>query len=461
MKKLAIFILTLIFLGSCDVLEFDEDINNNPNSPSDASAPQLLANAMRYVPDLTTLSFGQNGPFLAQYLAETQYVVSSRYPQEGTSFYWLYQNPLINLETVLNTATADNSLAVAKILKAYFTWNATDRWGDIPFSEALQGADDFTPAYDTQEEIYNDLFSLLEEGVNQIDESVSLDSDVIYGGDMAKWKKFGNSVRLLMALRLSEADPSKGQQEFNNALNSGVMESNDDNLAYQHLANENNESYWHNQVERNSREWWALTKTLVDIMEPANDPRLPVYGDPARTSGDFVGLPIGSEPAGENTENFSLLGEEIRQQDATVHLVTYAQVLFAKAEAAERGWINESAENNYKMAIEHSILQWTGSTEGFADFYAQPEISYSTANAMEQIATQRYVHLFMNGYEGWSEWRRTGYPDLVPSDGNAVPTRESYTDDEAFNNTANYEEAIQRQFNGENTIYGTLWWDAN
>lgn len=457
MKKLSIFIFTLIFLASCDILEFDDDINNNPNSPSEASAPQLLANAMRYVPDLSSNTSGQ---FLAQYLAETQYVVASRYPQESTSFYWLYQNPLINTETVLNTATADNHLAVAKILKAYFTWHLTDRWGDVPFSEALQGADDFTPAYDTQEEIYNSLFALLEEGVNQIDESVSLTSDIMYGGDMTKWKKFGNTVRLLMALRLSEVDPAKAQEEFNAALSDGVMESNDDNFAYQHLANENNESYWYDQVERNSREWWALTETLVNIMKPVDDPRLSVYGDPARTSGEYAGLPIGSEPAGENTEDFSLLGETIRQQDATIHLVTYAQVLFAKAEAAERNWTGESAENNYEMAIEQSILQWTGSTEAFADFYAQSEVSYNTSSALEQIATQRYVHLFMNGYEGWAEWRRTGYPNLVPSDGNAVPTRQSYPDDEAFNNTENYEEAVDRQFGGENTIYETIWWDV-
>lgn len=458
MKKLTLLFFTLLFFGSCDMLEIDDDININPNSPSEASGPQLIANAMRYLPGLSSNTSGQ---FMAQYLAETQYVVASRYPEEGTSFYTYYQNPLINLQTVLENSTSDNQLAVAKILKAYFFWHVTDRWGDVPYSEALQGAEDFTPAYDTQESIYENLFALLEEGVNQIDESTSLGSDIMYGGDMVRWKKFGNTVRLLMALRLSEVDEDWAEEEFNNALDAGIMESNDDNFVYQHLDDQSNENYWYSQIERQSREWWALTETLVEIMEPVEDPRLPIYGDPARSDSEFSGLPIGSDPAAENTEEFSLLGEAIRQQDAPVQLVTYAQVLFALAEASERNWITDSPDVHYNSAIENSILQWTGSTDSVADFLAQPEVVFDPLNAMEQIATQRYVHLFLHGYEGWAEWRRTGYPNLVPSNGNDVPTRQSYTSDEAFNNTENYEEAVQRQFGGNDGLYELIWWDAN
>lgn len=458
MKKVLLLFLPLFLFVSCDLLEFDDDINNNPNSPSEASGPQLLANAMRYTYDTSSNTSGQ---FLAQYMAETQYVVASLYPQEGTSFYGWYQNPLINVETVINTASADNQLAVAKILKAYFFWHITDRWGDVPYSEALQGADDFTPAYDTQESIYSNLFDLLDEGVNQINESTSLEGDIMFDGDMAKWRKFGNSLKLLIALRLSEVDETLAEEEFNDALESPIMDSVDDNFAYQHLDDQSNENYWYNQIERQSREWWALTETLVTIMEPVDDPRLPVYGEPARSDGEYRGLPIGSDPADENTEEFSLIGEDIRQQDATIHLVTYSQILFARAEAAARGWTSEDEEDLYNQAVTQSILQWTGSDEGAEDFLAQADISFDESNAIEQIATQRYVHLFLNGYEGWAEWRRTGHPNLVPSDGNEVPTRQAYTSDEAFNNTENYEEAVQRQFGGQNTLYDEVWWDEN
>jgi hypothetical protein len=91
---------------------------------------------------------------------------------------------------------------------------------------------------------------------------------------------------------------------------------------------------------------------------------------------------------------------------------------------------------------------------------ANAEVIYNPATAIEQIANQRYVHLFMHGYEAWSEWRRTGYPDnLIAPNGKAIPTRLGYPDNEAFNNAENYNEALQRQFAGQNTQYGKVWWD--
>lgn len=460
MKNIFKILLIALVMGGCDALQFDDDINVSPNSPSQASGPQLTAHSMLYLSQLTGSSQGLEGQFAAQYLSETQYVVASLYPQGGTSFYPLYQGPLINLETVIKNTTSNNQLAVAKILKAYYMWHITDRWGDAPYTEALKGAENFTPAYDTQEAIYNALFALLKEAVGHI-EGGSIESDVIYGGNMGKWRKMANTTRMLMALRLSEVNPTKAQTEFNDALNAGVMTSNDDNFAFKHLAEQSNESYWYNQVDRSGREWWALSETLVDLMKPVNDPRLPVYGNPARSNGEYAGLAIGTAPAGTNTENYSLLGSYARQQDATIHLMTYAQALFAKAEAATRGWNGEDAASNYNDAVTSSIAQWTGDASAAADFLAQDGVAFNSANALEQIATQRYVHLFLNGYEGWAEYRRTGYPAMAQSAGADVPNRQSYTSTESFNNTENYNAAVQRQFGGNDNIYGKVWWDAN
>lgn len=461
MKKSYIIILTsCLALWSCD--NFDGDMNVNPNLPSQASGTQLIANAELYLPGLSSSPYGE---FLAQYLAETQYVGSSLYPQESSSFYGYYEGPLKNLQTVIeaedlngNDGPVANQLAVAKILRAYFYWNITDRWGDVPYTDALKGSDNFTPAYDTQESIYTDLFKELQEATDMM-VAGNIENDIVYGGDMSKWKKFANSIRLIMALRLSEVNESKAQEEFNAALSDGVFTSNDDNLVFQHLAEADNQNYWYSQVVDSNREWWALTSNLVEKMKPVDDPRLPVYGDPARANGEFVGLKYGEE---ENigTEEFSLLGSDIIAQDAPVYLMTYAEVLFAKAEAAARGWTDEDAEANYNQAIGQSILQWTGSSEGVQDFLSQPEIAYDASNAIEKISDQRWVHLYMFGYEAWSEWRRTGYPnDLVSPNGVEVPTRLSYPDNEAFNNSSNYEEAVQRQFGGEDSIYGKVWWD--
>ncbi|MBO6585674.1 MAG: SusD/RagB family nutrient-binding outer membrane lipoprotein [Gracilimonas sp.] len=460
MKKLFIPITLIAFaiFSSCDLVEFN-NINNNPNQPSDAAAPQLIANAMLSLPGLSS---SPNAQYMAQYLAETQYVDASLYPEGGTSFYGWYQGPLVNLKTAEEVATTENQKAVARILKAYIFWNVTDRWGDIPYSEALQGTEEFTPVYDTQESIYEDLFAELKAAADQIDESGSLSNDIIYEGDMGKWVKFSNSLRLLMALRLSEVNASLAETEFNDALNDGVFTSNEDNFLFQHLADANNQNYWYGQiVDPPIREWWALTVSLVDLMNPYNDPRLPVYGNEVRNGGGYAGLQFGEEDS-IGTEDFSLLGSDIYAQDAPVYLVTYAEVLFARAEAAALNWTTEDPATNYNDAIENSIAQWTGDASQATAYLAQPDITFDPGNAVEQISTQRYIHLFMHGYQAWAEWRRTGYPDnLVQPNGNAVPLRQSYTSDEALNNTENYEEAIQRQFGGENSIYGRLWWDQD
>lgn len=459
-NRYIIIMLLCLGLGSCD--KFDEEVNTNPNLPSEASGTQLIANASLFLPGLSS---SPQGEFMAQYLAETQYVGVSLYPQQSTSFYSLYEGPLMNLQEVLTSdelsgaqGPVENQRAVAKILKAYFFWSITDRWGDVPYTEALQGLNNFTPQYDTQEFIYNSLFMELKEA-NDMIVSGNISDDIVYGGDMDKWKKLGNTIRLLMALRLSEVDPGKAGDEFNSALSDGVFTSNDDNLVFNHLTDANNENYWFGQVVNQNREWWALTENLVETMKPVNDPRLPVYGDPARATGEYIGLAFGEED-NIGTEEFSLLGSNIIAQDAPVFLVTYAQVLFALSEAAEREWINEDAENYYNMAVEASIEQWTGTTEGVDDFLNNPEVAFDADNAIESIATQRWVHLYMHGYEAWAEWRRTGYPDnLVEPGGAAVPARLSYPDNEAFNNEENYNEAVQRQFGGEDSIYGNVWWD--
>src|SRR5690606_1360326 len=371
MKKLYTITIALLFLGAgCS--DFGEDINVNPNLPNQASGTQLIAQAQL---SLAGLSSSTQGEFLAQYLAETQYVGLSLYPQQSTSFYGWYQGPLMDLEAVLtaeelngNDGPVANQIAVAKILKAYYYWNITDRWGDVPYSGALQGEGNFIPAYDTQQAIYQDLFLQLKAAVDMM-ESGSISNDIIYGGNMVKWRKSANSLRMLMALRLSQVDPTTAETEFNLAMADGVMESNADNLVFQHLAEEDNQNYWYGQVVNQNREWWALTEGLVAEMLPVDDPRLPVYGNPSRDTDQYVGLLFGEED-NIGTDAFSLLGDAIYAQDAAVQLVTYAQILFAMAEAAtaEKGWIPGDPATYYDMAIELSIIQWTGSSDGVNEF---------------------------------------------------------------------------------------------
>jgi hypothetical protein len=462
MKTIHILSIAALFFTSCN--KFDSDINTNPNQPVTASNTQLIANAALYLPGLSS---SPQAEYNAQYLSETQYPNLSLYTQVNFNFYGLYTGPLMNLESVLtsrelnrNEGPINNQLAVAKILKSYFFWHMTDRWGDLPYTEAFKGKADFTPKYDTQQAIYDSLFKLLDEA-NAMIVAGNITNDIIYGGDMSKWKKLGNTIHMLMALRLSKVAPDKGKAEFTKALAAGIMTANTDNLVFKHLPDAATQNYWYGQVFGLNRKWWALSKTLVDKLKPADDPRLPVYGD-KNAAGQYVGLEYGRTD-NLSTTAYSLLGANLWKQDAPVYLVTYAQALFAKAEAAKLGWIaggDTEAKANYDLAIEQSVRQWnSNSTTGLSTLMAHADVAYTPARALEQIATQRWIHLYMHGYEAWAEWRRTGYPVLTEPGGAKVPRRQAYPVEEQFNNTENYREAVQRQFGGKDDLYSRIWWD--
>lgn len=465
-KSLCYCLMGIVVLNSCK--KFDSSINVDPNNPTKASGTQLIANAEQFLPGLSSSPYGVHYP---QYLSNTSFPDNSRYVTTNFNFYGLYQGPMMNLQNVIDNTALDasegpiaNQIAVAKILKAYFMWHATDRWGPLPYSEALKGRDNFTPKYDTQQSIYNGLFALLDDA-NASFVTGNLKNDIVYGGDVAKWKRLGNTIHMLMALRLSKVDAAKGSTEFNKAVTNGIMTANSDNLAYPHLAISAQENYWYNSFTVLGRQWFAVSKPIVDYMLPLNDPRLPIFAN-KNTAGNYVGLDYGLSTT-VTPGNYSLLGSSIRQQNSPVYLVTYAQALFAKAEAAKLGWITGSdatAKTNYDLAIEQSIRQWNNNDiSGLSAFMLNASIVYNPTTALQQIGYQRWVHLFMHGYEGWAEWRRTGFPTLSPppnNNGAQIPRREGYSTQEQANNTVNYKAAIAAfPYGGADDLNARVWWD--
>lgn len=467
-KSAYVFLFGMILATGCK--KFDDSINKDPNNPGKAGT-QLIANAELYLPDMSSSPYGVHYP---QYLSNTSFTDNSRYVTTNFNFYPLYYGPLMNLQNVINNQNLDvnegpvvNQVAIAKILKAYFFWHITDRWGDVPFTEALAGSANLTPKYDKQSVIYDGLFKLLDEA-NAAIVTGNIKNDIIYGGDTGKWKRLGNTIHLLMALRLSKVDPQKGKLEFNKALTNGIMTANTDNLAYPHLADKSNENYWFNSFTQLGRNWFAVSKTVVDYMKPLDDPRLPVYAN-KNTAGNYVGLDYGL-PGSVTVviNNYSLLGDAIRRQNSPVYLVTYAQALFAQAEAAKIGWTPDAgdaaAKAKYDLAIEQSVRQWNNNDiSGLPLLMSHPEVQYSSALALQQIGYQRWVHLFMHGYEGWAEWRRTGYPALSPAPDNnntPIPRREGYPTQERANNTANYQAAVSSfPYQGADDLNARVWWD--
>jgi len=332
--------MAVVFAGSCK--KFDGSLNVDPNKPTKASGTQLIANAERWLPDMSSSPFGVHYP---QHLSNTSFPDNSRYTTISFNFSGWYTGPLMDLETVINATDLNaiegpvvNQIAVAKILKAYFFWFLTDRWGDIPYSEALKGVANFTPKYDKQQDIYNSLFTLLDEA-NAAIVTGNIKNDIMYNGDVTKWKKLGNTIHMLMALRLSNVDPAKGALEFNKAVTNGIMTANTDNFAYPHLADAANENFWYTQMNRMGRLWYAVSKPMVDTLLSVNDPRLPVFANKATSganAGNYAGLPYG-QTSTVTPGNFSLLGDKLRLQNAPVYLVTLAEAQFAMAEAAKRG----------------------------------------------------------------------------------------------------------------------------
>ncbi|MEO5984717.1 MAG: SusD/RagB family nutrient-binding outer membrane lipoprotein, partial [Ferruginibacter sp.] len=211
----------LILVGTgCQKLQEFGDTNVNPLGSTSPITSALLTNAQVGLGG--TASQLRPGLYV-QYISETQYTDVSLYQDPRLEFGGIYNGVLEDLQQIIdrnsNPATAGavagsgsnaNQIAVARIVKAYYFWTITDRWGDIPYSEALKGTGSLSPAFDKQEDIYKDLLKELKEAVVQFDAGASVGGDIIFSGDQAKWKKAANSLRMMISLRMSKVFPSSG-----------------------------------------------------------------------------------------------------------------------------------------------------------------------------------------------------------------------------------------------------------
>ncbi|MBN3584379.1 SusD/RagB family nutrient-binding outer membrane lipoprotein [Algoriphagus aestuarii] len=459
-----------LLLSACS--EFG-DINVDPNRPSSPLTSGLLTGAERSVSDVIGSAIGV---LYAQHLSEKQYTEASRYQDVYFDFNGFYTGPLMNLQRIINLNTDEetkddvlssgsneNQIAVARILRAYFFGVMTDRWGELPYTEALQGELDFSPSYDSQEFIYTDLLKELKEAADQINfESAGVEGDLLFSGDMNKWRQFANSLRMVMALRISDVAPEMAESNFTDAYADGALTA---DFMYPYLAEANNQNPWYGRYL--TRVDYAISDTMYDFMNPLGDPRLKVYADPAANTGKIAPMPYGvsnTVAGGITNASVSYLGTFNRMQNAELPIVTMAQIHFSLAEAAVKGWISESAEEHYYMAIESSFRQFGVFDQSAFDAYvAQPEVAYSPGMAMEKIASQKWVALFLQGYEAWAEWRRFDYPELTPAvdamnESKMIPVRQAYPTTERDINSDNYDQAVARQ--GEDGLDTKLWWDV-
>ncbi|HRE51212.1 MAG TPA: SusD/RagB family nutrient-binding outer membrane lipoprotein [Flavitalea sp.] len=471
MKKLLAIVLVGSLFAGCKPGDFG-DLNTNPLQVSKASTKSLLTNTLT---KFNVTIFGINNA-----ISNVQHVSKGPYPGEygavNVSWEAHYVGALANLQAIidknnngdptadLTNGYRDNQLAVARILKAYYFWWLTDRYGDIPYSEALKGDVDFTPKYDAQKDIYYDLFKELKEAAAQIKTNeAGVAGDILLNGNMERWKTFANTTRMMMALRLIKNDYEKGKAEFAEAFAAGTINSNDDNVIYKFIADDpNNFNPWYHSHVILNRNDYAISNTMTNYMEPKNDPRLFVYGEDL--NGQVVGLPYGVGSPTFIPAAYSRIGDFFRSAGSPAPVYTYAQVLFTLAEAAKVGYIaggDAQAETYYNDAIKASF-QYYGvyNDTDYGNYIANADVAYDAGNGLKKIMSEKWVHLYLNGYEAWADWRRTGFPELVPAvDGQTaeIPRREGYPSQEAAINEENYNEALQRQ--GPNDQLTRFWWD--
>jgi len=471
-------------------------INTNPNGPVDVPPPSILGNVIQNVVGgvngVNSLNI-RGGGLWVQYYSEIQYRDEDKYiVRSGTSGGWgFYNGALEDLQRMIVKGEASNTKnwsAVGRVLKSYTFSVMTDAMGDIPYSQALRGDTVLAPAYDTQQSIYTDLFVQLAQANSGFDLALGApgfsSGDLLYGGDMAAWKKFGNSLRLRLAVHLSNVDPTKAATEAAAAVAAGVFTDNADNATLLYLGTSPNRNPIFNDAQ--GRDDYGMSKTFVDSLTSWADPRLPVFAQPNPALTGYQGLPNGlNDGEGTPIVNISRFGKYWRSTPgAPMDLLTYSEVLFLEAEAAERGWIpggSAAAATYYTNAITASLQQFGIDAGAISAYLAQGRVAYDSAvqpvgppaptvqrGHLQQIAFQKWVSQFMQGMEAWTEFRRTQIPSLLPGPrvvapfvaglANNIPERLPYDDNEAVLNGANLTAAVAAQgFTQGNDIHKPLW----
>lgn len=496
--------ILLLPLNGCNTDSLSE-LNENPTVAEEIDPgfilayTQLQTSGARYESWRTQLIY--QSTMIQQFATLPTYWAGDKYLYIGSYSAALwdvaftgYIKDLVNLveitdPTVEGQEDLVNYNSIARIWKVVAFQRITDVYGDIPYFGAGKGFSerDFFPAYDPQSEIYADMLNELEVAAGQLSASASTpgNQDLIYGGDVEQWRRYAYSMMLRLGLRMVKVDPAAAQEWVQKAIAGGVMQSNADISYIQHtdgpeginrngmgeVFNWDGSSYTTDDSPR-------LSKTFVDWMLEHNDPRLErlswvVTGGPAQ------GMPNGYDantitqydPTYEehNGDAYSRINPMFVLKESPMVFQTYAEVEFMIAEAIERGWATGNAADHYNAGVRAAMEMYSiydpsveiPSAEIDAYLAANP---YDSANWAEQIGEQYWAATFLNFYEVYANWRRTGYPELVPVNypGNqsngTIPRRLIYPTSEASNNPEGYNAAINRQ--GPDEFTTRFWWDV-
>lgn len=472
LKKIVYITLLALSVTSCN--DSLDDINRNPNATETPLAPYLLTGTLKQGADIY---WGSDNNFnssllFVQHWAKIQYTEPDRYDVSNTSFASLWNTGYATLITDLNTIldfpeqqANSNYKGIALTLRSWTFLLLTDAYGNIPYKEAGKK---ITPAYNSQKEVYIGILEDLKQAQSLLSSTNgAVTGDLAYKGDISKWKKLVNSLRLRIALRISDKEPALAKQTAIEATTdpAGVISNNSEIFKFNYISSpqQNPASAWFE-----TRDDFRISKTLVDKLNELSDPRLPVYAQlPSDASvGKYVGGANGLSNSDANSQGFaktSKPGTYFLTSSSPAVIVSYSEVLFNLSEAVARGYIDGDAEQLYKNAITASFNQF-GITDAttISNYLNQATVKYDATNYAKSIGTQKWIAFFGQGLDAFAEWRRLDYPVLKAGpntvlDGK-IPSRFFYPGTEQSLNGVNYKATISNQ--GQDLLTTKLWFDA-
>ncbi len=487
----------LLTNGGCAKISDFGDTNVDPNGVSEPILSALLTNVQNGISGYTT----SNAPsYFAQYRAEATYPGISKYSGLNIEASGNYSGNMQDAQVIINKTQepafaekaarygdVNTQRAVATLLKTYMMWHMTDRWGDLPYSEALQGANNLLPKFDKQEDIYKTMFNDIEASLGLLNPAgVTIQGDIIYGGNVTKWGKFANSMRMLMAMRLSKRYPNAGEfaaQQFNKSLQNsyGYIGTNADNFGIKYFAGALRNPFAALHVSQDE----ALALTYTDALNNMGDTRRQSMA--SLPNGAPYGL-TNAAPIG--TPYARIFSPAFAADDAYVVFLNAASVLLSYAEAVQRGWVVVSlpnvpsiptAKSLYDLGVTTSYAQWNQTMSasylngGVADFNtgvgggsiggaSVVGSNATTTTPLQRIHLQQYFAFFPSGIHAWSNWRRTGIPDLKPTvfatnPSKQIPRRYTYGASDYTTNQAQVNAAVARIPGGVDSQDARVWWD--
>lgn len=502
--KYTAFLFALLIYSSCD--EGFDELNTNEVDPTEIDPVFILNNA------IIGLSYS-GGPLIYE-IGIVQQIISpnsgvitgANYNQDNrnsTEDMWIdYYRDVIKHTRDLIAQTSDNPersnlTNMARIIQAFAFMVLTDTYGDIPYFDGGKGFTDQVtfPAYDSQQEIYPDIIQELQSAAGALSASGTAEpSEVLYGGDIEKWKRLAQSIVLRAGMRLSKVNTGQAQQVVQSAFQAGVLQSNADNFVIRHDNNYTNSfGATLNGTEANN---FYLVGAFVDYLQDNDDPRLEAIAvryvgaksgpeqKPDIASNDpsvQIGMPMGHDnnsvvqvAADLGLASFYDFSQADRTRvvkvSAPMFLLTYAQTQLLLAEAAQLGWINGDPATFYENGVRAHMEQMAdydpASAIAESDITAYLEAHpYDAGNALEQINSQYWVASFLNSPEAFANFRRSGYPALAP---NPFPSQDltsepfirrlTYPSSELGVNADNLNEAIGRM--GPDILDTRVWWDV-